>query len=243
MDKYGIIGNPLGHSFSKKYFEQKFKESRIDDAVFENYELPEIQDVASIIQDPAVKGFCITIPYKKAIMAYLSTATPAVKAMQACNCVQIKAGKCYGYNTDVIGFEKSFTPQLATYHEGALILGTGGAARAVAYVLDRLNIPYKFVSRNPAPGQLTYEAVQDPELIKSYPVWINCSPLGTFPKVDTAPAMPYHLLSSVNYLYDLVYNPPLTQFLKHGQEKGAKIQNGLPMLEIQAEENWRIWNQ
>lgn len=243
MDKYGIIGNPLGHSFSKKYFEQKFRESHISNAIFENYELPVIQDVEAILQDPEVKGICITIPYKKAIMAYLASATPAVEAMQACNCVQVKAGKCHGYNTDVIGFERSFTPQLEPYHKQALILGTGGAARAVAYVLDELSMPYKYVSRSPADGQLSYDVLKDPALIEQYPVWINSSPVGTFPKEDSAPDMPYHLVTPRNYLYDLVYNPPLTRFLKAGKEKGAKIQNGLSMLEIQAAENWRIWNQ
>lgn len=243
MDKYGLIGNPLGHSFSKKYFEQKFRTEQISDAVFENYELPEIQAVTPIIEDPEVKGFCITIPYKKAIMAYLAEATPAVEAMQACNCVQIKAGKCYGHNTDVTGFEKSFTALLEPDHKKALIIGTGGAAAAVAYVLTELGIDFTFVSRNPEAGQLSYADIKDADTIAPYSIWINCSPIGTFPKEDAAPDLPYQLITPRHYLYDLVYNPPLTRFLKFGKDKGAKIQNGLSMLEIQAEENWRIWNQ
>ena len=242
MKKYGIIGLPLGHSFSKRYFEEKFKNEGLADCVFENHELQHIEEVEELIQDPALKGFCITIPYKKAIIPYLSEQTEAVRATQACNCVRIHQGGLIGFNTDVTGFERSFVPHLTASDQNALILGTGGAAAAVCFVLQRLGIDYKFVSRNPAPGQLSYEAIKSPEMLQLYTVIINCSPVGTFPKADQAPDLAYDLISSRHYLYDLVYNPPLTRFLAQGQQQGARVQNGYPMLEIQAEENWKNWN-
>jgi len=242
MKKYAIIGLPLGHSFSKKYFEQKFKEEGLVDCVFENHELQTIQGVEAMLQDAALKGFCITIPYKKAIIAYLDESSEAVKATQACNCVQIKDGRLIGYNTDVIGFENSFVPHLNEQDKKALILGTGGAAAGVCFVLKKLGIDYKFVSRSPAGTDLSYEAAKAPEIMNDYRVIINCSPVGTYPKQDQAPDLAYDLLTSRHYLYDLVYNPPLTRFLAEGQARGARIQNGYPMLAIQAEENWKNWN-
>ena len=242
MKKYGIIGRPLGHSFSKRYFEQKFEKEGLRDCVFENYELSEIAEVSKLIQDPFLEGFCITIPYKKEILAYLDEATEAVKSMQACNCVKITDGKLKGFNTDVIGFERSFSPLLRTSDKKALILGTGGAAAAVCYALKELGIDYTFVSRHPQAGQLSYEAAKDPAILADYPIIINCSPVGTFPKEAEAPDIAYELLSDQHYLFDLVYNPPLTRFLAEGQARGARIQNGYPMLEIQAEQNWKNWN-
>ena len=242
MKKYGIIGRPLGHSFSKKYFEDKFAKEALTDCVFENHELENIDAVKSLISDPELKGFCITIPYKREIIPYLSEMSAAVRAMDACNCVQIKGGKLIGYNTDVIGFEQSFVPQLKKEDHSVLILGTGGAASAVCFVLEKLGLNYKFVSRNPAPGQFSYAEIKSPAIIKEYSVIINCSPVGTYPKEGQAPDIAYDLLTDRHYLYDLVYNPPLTRFLQYGQAKGARIQNGYPMLAIQAEANWVNWN-
>lgn len=242
MKKYGIIGLPLGHSFSKRYFEEKFKEEGLADCVFENNELSKIEEVEKLIQDPALKGFCITIPYKKAIIPYLDEQSEAVAAIEACNCVQIAGGRLKGYNTDVAGFERSFLPHLNPQDKKALILGTGGAAAAICFVLQNLGIDYKSVSRNPVPGQLSYQDIKDPEILKAYTVIINCSPVGTYPKQNQAPDLAYEQLTSAHYLYDLVYNPPLTRFLELGKRQGARIQNGYPMLEIQAEENWKIWN-
>lgn len=241
MTKYGLIGFPLSHSFSKKYFQEKFEKLQIRDAVFENYELPDIEAVDSLFKDPELKGFCITIPYKKAILPYLDEVTPSVKAMQACNCVQLKGGKKIGHNTDVTGFEGSFTPHLKQHHKKALILGTGGAAAAIEYVLQKLGISYTFVSRNPTLNELSYQEAKHPKVMAAHTVVINCSPVGTFPKESEAPDLAYELLTSDHYLFDLVYNPPLTKFLQYGRARGASIQNGFPMLEIQAEENWRIW--
>ncbi|AYD47804.1 shikimate dehydrogenase family protein [Arachidicoccus soli] len=241
MNKYGILGFPLSHSFSQKYFHQKFLKEGIENALFENYEIADIAGVSSLIQDPDLKGFCITIPHKKNILPYLSESTDAVKKMGACNCVNIRNGKLFGYNTDVIGFEKSFIPQLKSHDTKALILGTGGAAAAVQFVLEKLEIDYKFVSRNKTAGNFSYEEL-DKNILDNYKIIINCSPLGTFPKIDEKPPIPYQFISSAHYLFDLVYNPPLTKFLSLGKEKGARVQNGYEMLKIQAEENWRIWN-
>lgn len=242
MKKYAIIGLPLGHSFSKKYFEQKFAQEGLSDCVFENHELQRIEEVEKLFQDPMLKGFCITIPYKKAILPYLSECSDEVRAMQACNCVQLKEGRRIGFNTDVVGFEKSFITKLQEADKKALILGTGGAAAAVCFVLKKLGIDYKFVSRKPEAEQFSYQDIKSADILQQYTIIINCSPVGTFPKEDQAPDLAYELLSDRHYLYDLVYNPAVTQFLYKGQLQGARTQNGYPMLTIQAEANWMNWN-
>lgn len=241
MNKYGIIGFPLTHSFSQKYFTQKFIDEKIDDCVFEKFEIPDISGVETLIKAKDLKGFCITIPYKKNILPYLFESTDAVRQIGACNCVKIADGKLYGFNTDVVGFEKSFTPHLKPHHTKALILGTGGAAAAIEFVLQKLHIGYRFVSRNKTEDNFSYEALNK-DILDEYSIIINCTPLGTFPQTDEAPALPYQFITSGHYLYDLVYNPPLTKFLSLGKEKGATIRNGYEMLVLQAEENWKIWN-
>jgi len=244
MREYGLIGFPLSHSFSQKYFTEKFVKENIDDAVFNAFSIPAITDLAEILQQhPKLKGFAITIPYKRAVISYLTETSPGVMQTGACNCVKIDGDKLTGFNTDVIGFENSFIKFLKPQHSQALILGTGGAAAAVEFVLEKLQIPYKFVSReaNPEKNMLGYNNVTE-ELLQQYPVIINCTPLGTYPKTDEAPPLPYHALTPNNYLFDLVYNPPLTKFLQYGKNKGAIIQNGYEMLVLQAEENWKIWN-
>ncbi|MGF7231881.1 shikimate dehydrogenase family protein [Arachidicoccus sp.] len=241
MNKYGIVGFPLSHSFSQKYFSQKFLDEGVTNAVFENYEIADISGISTLIQDSELKGFCITIPHKKNIIPFLTDSTDAVKKMGACNCVNLRGGKLFGHNTDVIGFEKSFAPHLKSHHTKALILGTGGAAAAVQFVLEKLHIDYRFVSRNKTEGNLSYNELTK-DILDAYTIIINCTPLGTYPKVDEMPEIPYQFISPAHYLFDLVYNPPLTKFLALGKEKGAIIQNGYEMLVIQAEENWRIWN-
>lgn len=244
MREYGLIGFPLSHSFSQKYFTDKFVKEGIDDAVFHAFSIPAITDLAEILQKhPKLKGFAITIPYKRAVISYLTETSPAVKQMGACNCVKIEGDKLTGYNTDVIGFEKSFIKFLKPGHNKALILGTGGAASAVEFVLDKLHIPYSFVSRaaNAEKNTLGYNDVTA-DVLQQYPIIINCTPLGTYPKTDEAPPLPYDALTAGHYLFDLVYNPPMTKFLQQGKNKGAVIQNGYEMLVLQAEENWNIWN-
>lgn len=241
MNKYGIIGFPLSHSFSQKYFTQKFIDEKIENCVFEKFELPDIRGVEALAKDKDLKGFCITIPHKKNILPYLSESTEAVQQMGACNCVRILDGKLYGFNTDAIGFEKSFVPHLKPHHTKALILGTGGAAAAIEFVLQKLHIGYRFVSRNKTNDNFSYEEL-DNDILDEYKIIVNCTPLGTYPKTDEAPQIPYQFITAGHYLYDLVYNPPLTKFLSLGKEKGAIIQNGYEMLVLQAEENWKIWN-
>jgi shikimate dehydrogenase len=244
MREYGLIGYPLSHSFSQKYFTDKFLREGIEDAVFRAFSIPSISDLQGILKScPALKGFAITIPYKKSILPFLTNASDAVLQMGACNCVKIEGDLLFGHNTDVGGFEKSFIKHLQKHHTKALILGTGGAAAAVEYTLRKLQIGYSFVSRtaNHERNILGYEDLT-PETIHQYTVIINCTPLGTYPKTDEAPPIPYALLTPIHYLFDLVYNPPLTKFLQLGHEKGTAIQNGYEMLVTQAEENWKIWN-
>jgi shikimate dehydrogenase len=245
MREYGLIGFPLTHSFSKQYFDKKFTDEGIRDCTFQNFALKSIEEVKQLLADhPNLKGFAITIPYKKKIIRFLDEGTEAVKQMVACNCVKIEKGKLKGYNTDVTGFEKSFTKQLQPNHTKALILGTGGAAEAVAYVLRKLDIEYLFVSRSKEirPQTVSYKALAE-ALLHDYTVIINCTPVGTYPDVDAHPSIPYQYLTASHYLFDLVYNPAQTMFLKLGAECGAITCNGYSMLTVQAEENWRIWNE
>ncbi len=243
MRTFGIIGFPLSHSFSQKYFTQKFLDEGIEDAAFKNFPIENIHALNDILsQEPNLKGLAVTIPYKKQVLPFLQSATDEVKAMGACNCIRIAGGQLHGFNTDVLGFEKSFVQHLQPRHTHALVLGSGGAAAAVMFTLQKLNIHYKLVSRSPASADaLRYEDITK-DLLQTYTVIINCTPLGTYPKVDEAPALPYHWLTPDHYLFDLVYNPPLTKFLAMGKEQGAIIQNGYDMLTLQAEENWIIWN-
>jgi len=245
MRTFGVIGFPLSHSFSQRYFTQKFEQEGITDAVFKNYAIKDIDELENVLAtEPNLQGLAVTIPYKKAVLPFLNTATEAVQQMGACNCIRIKDYSLTGYNTDIIGFEESFKTHLQPQHTKALILGSGGAAAAVGYVLRKLDIEYLVVSRRSLPEKhiIDYKVV-DAELLHQYTVIINCTPLGTYPNVDEAPELPYQLLTPQHYLFDLVYNPPLTRFLALGQAQGATIQNGYDMLTIQAEHNWRIWNE
>lgn len=244
MRTFGIIGFPLSHSFSQRYFSEKFEKEEIKDAVFQNFPIENIEALKDVLQNNAsLKGLAVTIPYKKAVLPYLFHATETVKQMGACNCIKISDGKLFGYNTDVIGFEESFVKHLEDFHTKALILGTGGAAAAVEFVLKKLQIGYRFVSRNASVEKniFSYKDLNN-DVMKEYNIIINCTPLGTYPKVDECPAIPYYLLTPNHYLFDLVYNPAKTKFLQQGEEKGATIENGYEMLVIQAEENWNIWN-
>jgi len=241
MKLYGLIGFPLTHSFSKKYFDNKFESEQITNCSFSNFEISEINNLANLIQqNPALQGFAITIPYKQKILPYLDSMTDDVSRMLACNCVKIIDGKLYGYNTDVIGFEKSFSELLKPHHKKALVLGTGGAAQAVIFTLNKLGIEYLSVSRREQKNTITYSAITE-ELMNEYTAIINSTPLGTFPKVDDCPAIAYKYLTPKHYLFDLVYNPSETKFLSEGKKMACTIKNGYDMLTIQAEENWKIW--
>jgi shikimate dehydrogenase len=243
MRKYGLIGYPLSHSFSQKYFTDKFQQEGITGCVYENFPLAGIDEFAALIQqNPDLNGLNVTIPYKEKVIPFLTAQSNVVKSIGACNCIRIENGELTGHNTDVVGFEESLRPLLQPHHKKALVLGTGGAAKAVHYVLNKLGISFYEVSRTPANNrQIAYQQV-DEAVIKEHEVIINTSPLGMYPKVDECPPLPYGALTSKHYLFDLVYNPAKTLFLQKGEEQGAAIKNGHDMLIIQAEESWRIWN-
>jgi shikimate dehydrogenase len=243
MRRYGLIGKKLGHSFSKRYFTEKFEKGGIRDAVYELYELPDIAEVPELLaREPELVGLNVTVPYKEAVIPYLDELDESAAKIGAVNTIRIKDGRTKGYNTDFIGFRdtlQQFYPEEARGQ--ALVLGTGGAAKAVWAALKALAIPYTSVSRNPAAGELAYEAVTA-EILPRYNLLINTTPLGMAPDTESAPAIPYHALTARHYLYDLVYNPEETLFLQKGRTAGAETLNGLPMLHGQAEAAWQIWN-
>ncbi len=242
MRTYGLIGYPLTHSFSQQYFTQKFFDLGIIDAEYFTFSIPSIIDLNEIIRThPNLCGFNITIPYKKKVLAFLTHADETVQELGACNCVHIINGELFGYNTDVIGFEKSLKPFLKPHHQKALILGTGGAAAAVAYVLRKLNIEFQFVSREAGESNLSYEQL-NAGIIEDHTLIVNTSPVGQYPNINDAPALSYECLSAKHHLFDLIYNPNETSFLQKGKSKGATIQNGYEMLVLQAEASWDIWN-
>lgn len=245
MKTYGLIGKTLGHSFSKKYFTDFFAENHLLDCTYQNFEINDLEkEIPPLKKMDGLSGLNVTIPYKTAIIPFLDDLTKECREINACNCIAIKNGKWTGHNTDVIGFERSFTPALKPAHKKALVLGDGGAAGAVKFALKKLQIPFLTVSRknNAGQGFLKYEDVS-PELIRHYNIIINTTPLGMYPDLDKAPALPYEVINQSNYLYDLIYNPSKTLFLSKGEEKGATIENGANMLVLQAEESWGIWNQ
>ena len=243
MKKYGLIGYPLSHSFSKKYFTEKFLNESITDASYELYPIADISALIGLLaEDPALVGLNVTIPYKEKVIPYLSELSPVVEAIGACNCIKISKGKLVGYNTDVIGFEKSLKKKLRPHHTKALILGTGGSSKAVQFVLNNLGISYIKVSRRKTAETITYEEI-DEALLSTHTLIVNTSPLGMFPNIEECPAIPYQFLTASHYLFDLVYNPPKTTFLALGEKMGAAIENGSEMLVDQAEASWEIWNE
>ncbi len=241
---YGLIGHPLGHSFSKQFFENKFKHLQLLQHDFVLFDVENIEAYNNILAKyKNLKGLAVTIPYKEKILPYLIEVTKDAKEIGAVNCIKITAQKTVGYNTDVVGFKKSLLPLLQKHHTHAIILGTGGAAKAVEYVLKQLGIIYLLVSRNKNNDRSTilYSEINEKLLLK-YTIIINCTPVGMHPYIDTYPNIPYHYLNSKHLLYDLVYKPELTIFLQKGKVQGCQIKNGLEMLILQAEENWKIWN-
>ena len=242
MRLFGLIGYPLAQSFSKKYFTGKFLNENITDAAYELFELTSIQGFEPLLKThPDLCGINVTIPYKQDIIPLLNSLDEEAKAIAACNCIKISNGILKGYNTDAPAFEASLKPLLQAQHNKALILGTGGASKAVAFVLSKLNIAYKFVSRTKKENGFTYEDLSK-EIIEEYLLIINTTPLGSFPAVDNAPAIPYQFITNRHCLYDLIYNPARTLFLQKGAEQGATTKNGYEMLVGQAELSWKIWN-
>ncbi len=243
MRQFGLIGYPLSHSFSKKYFTEKFATAGMADCSYENYPMAAISDLPALFSArPALEGINITIPYKEQVIPFLSAQSDVVKQIQACNCIKIQDGQLKGYNTDVTGFEQSLLPLLQRHHQQALVLGTGGAAKAVQYVLLKLGIGFRSVSRTRTTGHLTYDDVTA-ALLSAHTLLINTTPLGMYPATDTCPPLPYAAITAGHYLFDLVYNPAKTLFLQKGEARGAVVKNGSDMLQIQAEESWKIWNE
>ena len=242
MKRYGLIGYPLTHSLSEQYFTQKFIQEGIKDCVYERFSMPSIADLHEILNSHLdLRGFNITIPYKKEVLAFLTERSKAVEEVGACNCVKIESGKLIGYNTDVIGFENSLIPFLKPIHNRALVLGTGGAALAIVYVLQKLGIEFSYVSRTATIGQFSYNDL-DASVMASHTLIINTTPLGMFPNIEDCPAIPYDLLTPEHHLFDLTYNPAASTFLTKGKQMGTTIQNGQQMFVEQAEQSWRIWN-
>lgn len=245
MRTYGLIGFPLAHSFSKKYFTEKFEKEGITDVAFYNFPLASISEFPQLVKaDPTLKGLNVTIPYKEKVLKYVNHLSEEVKETGAANCIKIQEDGLVAYNTDVIGFRDSFVKKLKPGDKKALVLGSGGSSKAVQYVLHKLGIDFLVVSRTKDKKQkfIQYEQISK-EMLDEFTVVINCTPLGMSPEEFSFPAIPYSLLTEKHYLFDLVYNPAKTQFLKRGEEQGAVIENGYEMLVLQAEASWKIWNE
>jgi shikimate dehydrogenase len=241
MQRYGLIGYPLKNSFSANYFNQKFAEQGLD-SVYQNFILEDIEEFPNLINNyPDLNGLNITIPYKQVIIPFLNHLDVVAQKVGAVNTIKFTQNELVGYNTDVFGFEKSILPLLKPWHQSALVLGTGGASKAVLYVLNKLGIKYTQVSRNPEAG-LLYEEL-DKSFMRSHQIIINCTPLGMFPAVNDCPPIPYQYITNLHFVYDLIYLPAETVFLKQAREIGAFTKNGLQMLELQAEKAWQIWHE
>lgn len=246
MKQYGLIGFPLTHSFSEKYFAEKFRKEKINDVEYMNFPLQSIGEIMSLVIDnPEICGLNVTIPYKEQVIPFLNDIHPEANEAGAVNTIKIFRGKSKislkGYNTDIIGFIQSLPPDISKHHRNVLVLGTGGASKAVVCGLKKLNIKYQLVSRTGKPGCVTYKDL-DEKTIRKNTLIINTTPLGMYPDTGSLPDIPYRYLSEKHLLYDLIYNPSVTRFLKEGKKHGTGVMNGLQMLKNQAEESWRIWN-
>lgn len=246
MRLFGLIGYPLMHSFSQKYFTDKFLNENIKDAEYRNFAVERIEDVRSVFATENICGLNVTIPYKGAIIPFLDELDSSASGVEAVNTIVIRDGKKIGYNTDVYGFENSLLNFLAKAQSSqneikAIILGTGGSSKAVAYVLKKLGIEFQLISRSQKESTISYSDIK-PQTILDYKLIINTTPVGMFPNIHNAPDIAYSFITSQHLLFDLIYNPEETEFLKRGKQQGAQIKNGLEMLKIQAERGWEIWN-
>lgn len=242
MHKFGLIGRNISYSFSRKYFSEKFSREGID-ATYENFDLKDIGEFPQVIsENPQLKGLNVTIPYKEEILPFLDTLHPVAKEIGAVNTIKVgKDGKLTGYNTDYFGFSEALRPHLKPHHKNALILGTGGASKAIDYALKSLNISTSFVSRSASKNAISYEQLSA-EILEENTVIVNTTPLGTFPKTEELPAIPVALLNNRHLLFDLIYNPPKTALMQLAESRGATVVNGQKMLEFQALKAWEIWN-
>ncbi len=244
--KFGLIGYPLTHSFSRKFFTEKFTNEQID-AEYLNFEIENIANLQHLLHaNPDLVGFNVTIPYKEQVIAYLDFTDNSAAEIKAVNTIKIVRNgehvSLHGYNTDILGFQESIKPLIREYHHKALVLGTGGASKAVVKALENLNIDTILVSRNPEDkGEISYDDL-DQDVMESYKIIANTTPIGTYPNIEGCPAIPFELITPKHLLFDLVYNPETTEFLKQGKLRGATIKNGLEMLHLQALAAWEIWN-
>jgi shikimate dehydrogenase len=239
VKNFGLIGKNIAYSFSESHFHDKFRKANITNSTYQLFDLKSISEVEELFQTKELKGFNVTIPYKEEIIPYLDELSPEAQKIGAVNCVKIQNNKKIGFNTDAFGFENSLKPLLEKHHQKALILGDGGAAKAVKFILTKLEIDYQSVTRK---GELRFPDL-DKEIISEHPLIINCTPVGTFPDLEASPDIPYQFITTSHLLYDLIYNPEKTKFLQLGEIKGAKIKNGYEMLVLQAEKSWEIWSQ
>jgi len=243
MRVFGLLGKNIDYSFSKKYFTERFANTNADDCVYENFDLNSIEDFPSLIcNNPNLAGLNVTIPYKESVIPHLHSLSKKATAIGAVNVIRfMKNGKLKGYNSDYYGFKKALKPLLQTYHRRALILGTGGSSKAVAFALEELNIPCTFVSRTSQQNCITYDRI-NATTFDNFQIIINCTPLGTSPNVSEFPPIPYQFFTKKHLAFDLIYNPEETQFLKQAKQHGAITKNGQDMLVFQAEKAWNIWN-
>ena len=241
MKNFGLLGKNIDYSFSRGYFKNKFETNKLE-CSYNNFDLETIEDFEELKNTTQLSGLNVTIPYKQEVIPYLDAIDSEAQEIGAVNTIKIKNGKLTGYNTDHFGFENSLKPHLKPHHKNALILGTGGASKAVAFALKKLGIPFEYVSRSQSPAvKYTYELLSK-KGIGEYQIIINCTPLGTFPDVTKCPQIPYDQITSNHLLFDLIYNPEETLFLEQGNKKNATTLNGLEMLSLQAEKSWEIWN-
>jgi shikimate dehydrogenase len=241
--RFGLLGKNISYSFSKGYFTEKFSNEKTTDCTYENFDITEIDAFTELVKNnPDLKGMNVTIPYKEVVIPFLDKMSKKAALIGAVNTIKFtKKGKLVGYNTDCHGFKKSLQPLLQSFHKKALILGTGGASKGVAFALDELDIEYTFVSRNPTKNEIDYSQINS-DTFDKYQIIINCTPVGTSPNTEAFPLLPYAFFTGKHIAYDLIYNPAETQFLKKAKEQGAQTKNGLDMLIFQAEKAWKIWN-
>lgn len=243
MKKFGLIGFPLGHSFSKNFFKEKFIKERYSETTYENYEINSLGELPDILtNNPDLIGFNVTIPYKEKIIPLLDDIDTTAKKIGSVNTVKISDGKLIGYNTDYLGFRESIISWLPNTNISTLVLGSGGSSKAIKYVLDDLGISYKVISRDSRDMKISYKELKNLSMVSTSKLIINTTPLGMFPNVDGFPDIDYNLINNKHFIFDLVYNPIKTKFLSLCEERGANIKNGYEMLVGQAEEAWKIWN-
>ena len=243
INRYGLVGKNIEYSFSRSYFAEKFEKEKIENCSYENFDLESIEKIEAVLEKENIKGLNVTIPYKESIINYLDRLSEDAEIIGAVNTIRfLDNGTTEGHNTDAYGFETALLKKWNNHSKKALILGTGGASKAIEYVLKKMNVEPLFVSRKPLKDQISYDQI-DVNIMTSYLLIINCTPIGTHPDLDKAPNIPYDLLTKDHFLFDLIYNPKKTLFLRKGIEIGCTIQNGLHMLEQQAEKSWDIWTE